>query len=283
MPNTLRDKVAIVTGASRGIGAAIALRFAAEGAKVAITARTLEADGKLPGSLNETADRIRAFGGECLCIQADLGNPESRARIVPETIARFGGVDILVNNAAWARFGPTREQAARHTHLAFEINFFAPLELSRQAIPSMADRGGGWILNLSSATSTRPDPAPFDTSNRYFRFHTGTAPTIYGSTKAALERLSAGMAAELASSGIAVNTLAPVEAVASEGALKTGTIDAVAHMEPVEAMAEAALQLCSRPQAALSGRIAFSLPLLRELGAEVLTLDGQRRLPDFVL
>ena len=281
MTDTLKNKVAIITGASRGIGAAIAERFAAEGAKVIITARTLEADGKLPGSLTEVAERIRARGGECHCVQADLTDPVDRAHIIPEAVAHFGGVDILVNNAAWARFKPTREQLPRYTHLAFEINYFAPLELSQQAIESMVARGGGWILNLSSGTSQHPDAAPYDPKNRSFQFHQYMPPTLYGSTKAALERTSAGMAAELAPVNIAVNTLAPVEAVASVGALKTGAIDAVAHMEPEEAMAEAALQLCSRPQAQLSGRCVFSLPLLRELGVAVHTLDGKAPLPDY--
>ena len=283
MPGTLRDKVAIITGASRGIGAAIALRFAAEGAKVVITARTVQPDGKLPGSLEETAARIRALGAECLCVQADLGDPADRARIVPAAVAHFGGVDVLVNNAAWARFRPTVKQAPKDTRLAFEINYFAPLELSQQAIPSMAERGGGWILNLSSATSNHPAPAPYDTANRYFQFHVHSGPTLYGSTKAALERMSAGLAAELAAQRIAVNTLAPVAAVASEGALETGTIDAGAHMEPVEAMAEAALALCSRPPEQLSGRCVLSLPLLRELGVVVRTLDGREPLEGFTL
>ena len=281
MTATLKNKVVIVTGASRGIGAAIAERFAAEGAKVVITARTMEADGKLAGSLKETAERIRARGGECHCVQADLTDATDRARIVPEAVAHFGGVDILVNNAAWARFKPMREQLPRYTHLAFEINYFAPLELSQQAIESMLARGGGWILNLSSATTLHPDPAPYDPQNRSYQFHQHAPPTLYGSTKAALERLSTGMAAELAPVGIAVNTLAPVEAVATAGALKTGSIDAIAHMEPVEAMAEAALQLCSRPQAQLSGRCVMSLPLLRELGVSVHTLDGSAPLPDY--
>ena len=283
MPETLKNKVAIVTGASRGIGAAIAYRFAAEGAKLVISARTVKPDGRLPGSLEETAARIRATGAEVHCVQADLGDPTDRARIVPEAIARFGGVDVLVNNAAWARFRPTVKQTPKDTHLAFEINYFAPLELSQQSIPSMIGRGGGWILNLSSATSKHPEPAPYDTANRYFGFHVHSGPTLYGSTKAALERMSAGFAAELAASHIAVNTLAPVEAVASEGALETGTIDAGAHMEPVEAMAEAALALCSRPPAQLSGRCVLSLPLLRELGLAVRTLDGREPLAGFAL
>ena len=282
MTDTLKNKVAIITGASRGIGAAIAERFAAEGAKVVITARTLDADGKLPGSLNETAERIRARGGECHCVQADLADASDRERIVPEALARFGGVDILVNNAAWARFKPTRDLAPRYTRLAFEVNYFAPLEVSQQAIPAMVARGGGWILNLSSATAQHPDAAPYDPQNRSFQFHQHMPPTLYGSTKAALERMSAGLAAELATVGIAVNTLAPVEVVASVGALNSGSIDESAHIEPQEAMAEAALQLCSRPYAQLSGRCVMSLPLLRELKVAVHTLDGSAALPDYV-
>lgn len=284
MPGALQGKVAIVTGASRGIGAGIALRFAAEGAKVVITARTVEADGKLDGSLRETADRIRTLGGEVHMVQADLSDPAARARIVPEAVTRFGGLDILVNNAAWARFRPTlTQQLPKHTHQAFEINFFAPLEMSQQAIPFMQERGAGWILNLSSATSRSPDPAPYDPDARYQRFHAHAGPTIYGSTKAALERMTAGFAAELAGNGIAINALAPVEAVASEGAVASGTIDEGAHYEPLEAMAEAALALCTRPADQLSGRSVLSLPLLRELGLTVSTLDGRETLAGFSL
>ena len=277
----LTGKIAIITGASRGIGAAIAYRFAAEGARVLITARTLEPDGKLPGSLRETAERIRVLGAEVHCLQADLSDPASRDGIVPAAIKHFGGVDILVNNAAWARFRPTLQQLPRHAHQAFEINFFAPLELSQQAIPLMLERGGGWILNLSSETSRRPAPAPWNIAERYHQFHLHSGPTLYGSSKAALERMTAGLAAELAGSGIAINALAPVEAVASEGAIASGTVDDGAHWEPMEAMAEAALALCTGAPEALSGRCALSLPLLAELGRQVMTLDGREPLPGY--
>lgn len=283
MANTLNNKVAIITGGSRGIGAAIAERFAAEGAKVVLVARTRAPGGKLPGSLDETAARIRARGGNCLCIQADLGSATDRERIVTESIAHFGGVDILVNNAAWARFAPSYAQPPERVELAYAVNLFAPLHLSQLVLASMKARGGGWILNLSSATSDIPPPAPYDANERAYRFHTTHSPTLYGSTKAALERMSTGLAMELAADNIAVNTLAPVEAVASEGALKSGSIDELAHMEPIEAMAEAALALCSRAQHDLSGRIALSLPLLREFGVQVMRLDGVSPLPDFTL
>lgn len=283
MTKKLVGKVAIVTGASRGIGAAIAKRFAAEGARVALVARTVEeGDSKLAGSLHEVAEWIRAHGGECVCIAADLSDEESRKRIVPQAIEAFGGVDILVNNAAWGRYRPAHQQRLRDLRLAWEINVVAPLDLTQQCLESMKSRGAGWVVNLSSATADLPHPAPYDFNERYIDFNLNVGPTLYGSTKAALQRLSAGLAVELAPYHIAVNTLAPVEAVASEGAVELGVIDAGAHYEPPEAMAEAALALSTRPAARLSGRITLSLELLRELGMNtVMGLDGHDPLPDY--
>ena len=284
MTGKLESKVTIVTGASRGIGAAIAVRLAAEGARVALVARSVEAGtSKLGGSLGETAERIRSLGGECLCIGANLADPEDRARIVPRVLERFGGVDILINNAAWSRYQPAHLQASRHVRVCFEVNLHAPLELAQQCVESMRERGAGWIVNLSSATVNHPAPAPYDRNERYFKFNAEVGPSTYGASKAALERLSTGLAAELAAANIAVNTVAPVEAVASEGAEALGVIDAAAHLEPVEAMAEAVLELCSRPPAELSGRRVLSLDLLRELGAIVHTLDGREPLAGYVI
>lgn len=283
MTGRLDGKVAIVTGASRGIGAGIAERFAAEGARLVLVARTLdEGTSSLPGSMQVVADRIRQRGGECICVPTDLSREEDRARIVPEAVAAFGGVDILVNNAAWAHFRPAHQQQLRHLRLAWEINVVAPLELTQHCLESMKARGGGWVVNLSSETAVLPHPAPYDFNERYIGYNLAMGPTVYGSTKAALQRLTAGLAVELAPHNIAVNTLAPIEAVASEGAMAVEQIDAGAHFEPLETMAEAALELSSRPAATCSGRIVLSLELLRELGrCTVSTLDGRSTLPDY--
>lgn len=270
----LDGRVAIVTGASRGIGAAIARRFAAEGAKLAIVARTVHPGGKLPGSLAETAGQIAAMGAECLMIKADLADPADRVRIVPETIARFGRIDILVNNAAWSRFIPIWEVQPRQTQLALEMNLLAPQDISAQALAHMRAQGEGWILNISSATADLPPPAPWDENNRYVAFNRDGHATLYGTSKAALDRLTAGWAVELSRENIAVNSLAPVGAVASEGALAVGGWDERDHIEPVEAMAEAALHLCHRPASELSGNVVRSLPLLDRLGVDIRTLDG---------
>ena len=272
----LDGRVAIVTGASRGIGAAIARRFAAEGAKVAIVARTVDAgSGDLAGSLAETAALIHAAGGECLCVGANLADPADRPRIIAETVAHFGRLDILVNNAAWSRFVPIWEAQPKHFHLAFQMNVHAPQELSQKALPHFRDRGEGWILNISSATADMPPPGPYDVEDRYIRFNRDGHATLYGTTKAALDRLTAGWAIELSRERIAINALAPVGAVASEGALAVGGWDERDHLEPVEAMAEAALQLCHRPASELSGNVVRSLPLLERLKVPVCTLDGR--------
>ncbi len=273
----LDGKVAIITGASRGIGAAIARRFAAEGAHVAIVARTLDAGGPLAGSLNEVAETIRAAGGTVLPIQADLTDSSDLARIVETTVSELGGLDILVNNAAWSRFPPVWGAQERHVRLALQMNFITPQILSQLAYPQMKARGQGWILNISSATADMPPAAPWDFSERTLQYQRDGHATLYGASKAALDRLTKGWALELAGTGIAVNALAPVGAVASEGALAVGGWDERDHVEPVEAMAEAALLLCSRPAHELSGEVARSLPLLKIWGVAVRDLDGSPR------
>ncbi len=273
----LDGKVAIITGASRGIGAAIARRFAAEGAHVAIVARTLDAGGPLAGSLNEVAETIRAAGGTVLPIQADLTDSSDLARIVETTVSELGGLDILVNNAAWSRFPPVWEAQERYVRLALQMNFITPQILSQLAYPQMKARGQGWILNISSATADMPPAAPWDFSERTLQYQRDGHATLYGASKAALDRLTKGWALELAGTGIAVNALAPVGAVASEGALAVGGWDERDHVEPVEAMAEAALLLCSRPANELSGEVARSLPLLKIWGVAVRDLDGSPR------
>ena len=271
---SLQGKVALVTGASRGIGAAIAKRFAAEGARVIIVARTLEEGGALKGSLATTAEAIRARGGEAVPLVADLSKGQDVERAGLTALQQCGSVDVLVNNAAWLRFGQMKDQSPGSAELAFKINVIAPFILSKKLIPAMIEKRSGWIVNLSSGASRHPEPAPFDPHDRYVQFHQHVGPTLYGASKAALERMSSGMAAELAPYNIAVNTLTPVEAVASEGAVELADLGGDTHVEPVEAMAEAALALATAPASLISGRRAVSLELLNELRMPIRTLDG---------
>jgi NAD(P)-dependent dehydrogenase (short-subunit alcohol dehydrogenase family) len=270
----LDGRVALVTGASRGIGAGIARRFAAEGAAVAITARTLDAEPGAPlaGSLAETAASIEAAGGRVLPVQADLSDADDRARVVPAVTAALGPIDVLVNNAAAAFYRPTSDIALKRRRLTFELNVEAPIDLAQAVLPSMRARRAGWIVNISSATSNRPGGPPFDSG-----FKLGHTTTIYGASKAALERVTTGLAAEVYADGVAVNSLAPVAAVRTPGAdsLVGDVLDAnPAIVEPLELFVEAALVLATADPATMTGRVCYSRPLLDELGRDYRALDG---------
>jgi NAD(P)-dependent dehydrogenase (short-subunit alcohol dehydrogenase family) len=267
----LAGKTALVTGASRGIGAAIAERFAAEGATVILAARTLNEHPSLPGTLAETAAKIAARGGRAISIAADLASSAERARLAEESLARAGAVDILVNNAAAAFYRPFSEWTEKRFAVAFELNVRAPFDLAQRLVPRMIEKGEGWVLNVSSRTAQHPSGPP------YSDFHRHGGDLLYGMTKAALDRMSTGLAAEVFARGVIVNSLAPVAAVMTPGVEALGIVpeEFRRSAEPVEAMAEAAVALC-RPGAP-TGRVAYSLDLLAELGLSVRELDGSRR------
>jgi citronellol/citronellal dehydrogenase len=260
----------IVTGASRGIGAGIAERYAAEGAQVIVTARTMDPIVELGGSLGETIERCARYGATVLPLVADLADADDRARIVPESEALLGGpIDVLVNNAAAGIHRLAAELTLKHRRIMFEVNFHAPFDLAQAVIPSMRERGQGWIINVSSASSDlTPGPPPFPWSPM------GTTQGAYGASKAALNRYTNLLGVELYGTGIRVNTLQPAKPVASEGAVAhlQGRIPAD-QFNPVEVMAEAALALgeCG-PE--LTARILVDASLLEELGLPVRTMDG---------
>lgn len=267
----LDGRVALITGASRGIGAAIAKRFGAEGAKVAITARTLDQHDHLEGSLIQTAKFIESRGGRALSIPGDLADSARLDGIVRQTESELGPIDILVNNAAAAFYLPFTETSEKRFRVANDINFFAPWRLSQLVVPGMRERREGWILNISSATSFWPK-APFKDFD--------ALSILYGSTKAALERFTAGLAAAVSKDGVWVNSMAPVGAVPTEGTEALGVVpeEALAEAESREAMAEAALGLCVTRDPKMTGRITFCTPILEELGRKVYSVDGKTEL-----
>jgi len=272
--NRFAGKNAIVTGASRGIGAALAERLAAEGANVIVVARTVDQHDHLAGSLTETLARCRRHGAKVEAVAADLADPTSRSAIVPRALEIFDGrIDILINNAAAAIYMPTREYPYKRQRIMFEVNVHAPIELAQAVVPGMVAQGEGWIVNVSSASAKHAIGPPFRTE--------GVATTIgvYGATKAALNRITNALAVELYGTGIRVNTVEPRSAVMSEGAeALVGDIVKGDQIESMEAMVEGAIALCDCPPEH-TGRVEVSLDVLDRLAITVMTLDGAQPYP----
>ena len=268
----LDGRRALVTGASRGIGAATAQRLAAEGADVAVTARTAEHHPTLSGSLKQTVELLSVFGGHVAAVVADLADADERATVVPRAAEELGGpIDILVNNAAAAIYQPLVDFPLRRRRLVFEVNVQAPMDLTQAVLPAMLQQGEGWIVNVSSATARLWEP-PYELGRL------GATTGVYGAAKAALNRLTNALGAELASTGIRMNTVEPRSAVMSEGAeVLVGSLPAD-QIEPMETMVEAILALCVCPPER-TGQIHTSLDLLEELGLPVARLDGSPQTP----
>jgi NAD(P)-dependent dehydrogenase (short-subunit alcohol dehydrogenase family) len=152
----LTGKVAIVTGASRGVGRQAAIDFARRGAKVVLAARTVDADNILPGSMGEALHTIETLGGEALAVQTDLANPADLKKLVEAAVERFGGVDILVNNAAvtvsdaWSK--KFLDLPLEDWLYQFDVNLHAPFILMQLVVPIMESRGGGRIVNITTGS-----------------------------------------------------------------------------------------------------------------------------------
>lgn len=272
-PRRFEGRRVLVTGASRGIGAAVAERMAAEGADVAITARSAEpADHQLAGSLAETAERLAGHGASVGIVVADLTDEVDRARIGPEATAALGGpIEILVNNAAASMYLPLAEFSIKRRRIIFEVNVHTPLDLAQQVIPAMREAGEGWIVNVSSGSARLRDGPPFEPS------HQGSTIALYGASKAALNRITNGLAEELHGTGIRVNCVEPRAAVMSEGAEELmGDRLRPDQIESMEEMVEGVVALCDCADG-ITGRITVSLENIVDFGSEVRRLDGRPR------
>lgn len=202
----LKGKVAIVTGASRGIGKAIAIGFAKEGASVVVAARTeAPKEGRPEGTIYDTVKEIESFGGIALPVKCDVTDEESVNKMVETAVSRFGGIDILVNNAGVAFPVPILETTLKQWELALKVNLTGAFLCTKAVVPHMIRRGGGSIINISSLAADEKDLGTV---------FTGLA---YAVAKAALDRFTYGLATELGRYNIAVNALKPKQPVDTEG------------------------------------------------------------------
>lgn len=274
MGRILDGKIALVTGASRGIGRALAQRLAAEGATVVVSARSLDTAGQYAGTLRETVALIEASGGRAMPLVADIENPDDVSTLVERTVALAGGLDILVHSGGKAEYAP----AAEMPHEIFERTLThylrTPFQLMQKAVPEMKKRGAGWIVVLGSVTA-QPPGRPYDDWATY-----GGA-TVYAATKAAVHRMTQGLAAELLPHNIAVNMLAPSTAIRTPGA--SDLIPEQYPTERIEYIAETGLALCHLPASERTGMCAYSLHFPLAHGLPVHTLDGRERIEDPVI
>jgi citronellol/citronellal dehydrogenase len=227
----LEAKVAIVTGASRGVGAAAAVALAEAGAAVACAARaTDESPLRLPGTIDGTVRQINDLGGNALAVPTNLAEEDDIERMIAATVDHFGGLDILVNNAAITFPGDIDVPMKRYD-LMMNVNLRAPLVAAHAAVPHMKQRGEGAILNVSSAAALSYIPGLM----------------VYGMSKIALEHLTVSLATQLQPHRVAVNTFRIDVPVASEGFVANTPGFDHSGWEPTEVPAEGIVWMLSQP------------------------------------
>lgn len=251
---TLKDKVVLVTGASRGVGAACAIALAREGCKLVLAAKTIDPDPRLPGTLLDTARAVEAAGGEAHVVAFDARDSQACANLVDATIERFGGIDILINNAGAIFWSPVADWSVKRFDLVFGVNMRAAFAMSRAAIPHMRKRGGGHILMMSPpiVTDALPGKAPYLVS------------------KWGMTALAMAIDAEESDTGISASALWPVTGIRTAATENLGMGEAGEWRKP-EILADATVALLRRDPHRLPFRAWLDEEVLAEEGITDLT------------
>jgi citronellol/citronellal dehydrogenase len=249
---SLKGKTLFITGGSRGIGLAIALRAARDNANVVIAAKTVEPHPKLPGTIHTAAREIEAAGGRCLPAQCDIRDEAQIASALAAALERFGGIDILVNNASAISLTGTMETPLKRFDLMFGINVRGTYAVSQACIPHLRKAANPHILTLSPPLNLNP---------RWFKNHLAYTMAKYGMSMCVL-----GMAEEFRADGIAVNALWPRTAIATAALQMIPGMD-LRHARKPEIMADAAHWILTQPARACSGNFFIDDEVLRKAGA----------------
>jgi citronellol/citronellal dehydrogenase len=270
---SLKDKRIFITGGSRGIGLAIAVRAAQDGAKVAIAAKTSDPHPKLPGTIFTAAEEINQAGGEALPIQCDIRDEEQIASAIDKTVKQFGGLDILVNNASAINLTPTLATPAKRFDLMFDVNVRGTFLTSQAAIPHLKDSAKAGrnphILTLSP---------PLSMKAKWFKNHVAYTMAKYGMSMCVL-----GMAEEFRRDEIAVNALWPRTAIDTAALQMIPGIETAACRKP-EILADAAYEILNRPSKDCTGNFFVDDEVLASIG--ITDLDKYSVVPgttDFLL
>lgn len=270
---SLKDKRIFITGGSRGIGLAIALRAAADGAKVAIAAKTADPHPKLPGTIFTAAEEIYSAGGTALPIQCDIRDEDQIAKALEKTVSEFGGLDILINNASAINLTPTLATPAKRFDLMFDVNVRGTFLTSQAAIPHLKDSAKAGrnphILTLSP---------PLSMKAKWFKNHVAYTIAKYGMSMCVL-----GMSEEFRRDGIAVNALWPRTAIDTAALQMIPGIDTAACRKP-EILADAAYEILKRPSVECTGNFFVDDEVLASIG--ITDLDKYAVVPgtkDFLL
>lgn len=272
MEHTLRGKTLFITGASRGIGAAIALRVAADGANIVIAAKSDRPNPKLPGTIHTVAAEVEQAGGHALAIKMDVRNEESVQAAAAQAAAHFGGLDILVNNASAIWLAGTAETPMKRFDLMMNVNLRGTFLCSQSALPHLLKAANPHILNLAPP----PNLAP-----QWFARHTAYTISKYGMSLCAL-----GMAAEFAGR-VAVNALWPRTVIATAALAMLGGQVAPEQCRKPEIVADAAHAILTRDAKTCSGHFFMDDEVLRAEGVSDLdhyaVKPGHALTPDLFL
>jgi len=270
---SLKDKRIFITGGSRGIGLAIAVKAAQDGAKVAIAAKTSDPHPKLPGTIFTAAEEINQAGGEALPIQCDIRDEEQITSAIDKTVKLFGGLDILINNASAINLTPTLATPAKRFDLMFDVNVRGTFLTSQAAIPHLKDSAKAGrnphILTLSP---------PLSMKAKWFKNHVAYTMAKYGMSMCVL-----GMAEEFRRDEIAVNALWPRTAIDTAALQMIPGIETAACRKP-EILADAAYEILNRPSKDCTGNFFVDDEVLASSG--IIDLDKYSVVPgttDFLL
>lgn len=250
---SLAGKTIIMSGGSRGIGLAIALRAARDGANVAIMAKTAEPHPKLPGTIYTAAEEIEAAGGHALPLLGDVRDDEVVASAVAQTVEKFGGIDIVVNNASALNLAPSDSISMKAYDLMQDINARGSFSLSTSAIGALKEADNPHILTLSPPITLEP---------KWFE-RTTTAYTI---SKFSMSLVAIGLAAELRQYGIASNALWPRTTIDTAAIRNILGAELVARCRSAQIMADAAYEILTKPSREVSGNCFIDDEVLREAG-----------------